>query len=176
MTELFHVQILRKGSPTRVERWMRENVEARCGVAGVDWKKGGGGSVHSGVSMHLHSWDLPLSACHSFGQGRSPEMPGSTDLPCLSAGPCADLQLCTQGANPCFWSEHTPHMSLLLSCPHWVPISPWSCLRAVSRSCSDLSKSLRLPAAAGYRVLVALWRTSVVLFPCRGVRFHLGSE
>ena len=27
-----------------------------------------------------------------------------------------------------------------------------------------------------YRALVAPWRTSVVSFPCRGVRFHLGGE
>ena len=29
--------------------------------------------------------DLPLSAHHSFGQGRSPENPQSTDMPCLGA-------------------------------------------------------------------------------------------
>ena len=55
----------------------------QLGAIGVNRNGGGGG--HSGEFMCLHLRDLPLSARHSFGWGRSPETPVSRDLPCLSA-------------------------------------------------------------------------------------------
>ena len=118
--------------------------------------------------------------------------PASVDSPLLSSGdthhghPCqwichtwawgrTHIQWLAHGANSCFWRDHTPHCSLLLSLNLCLALSSqWSCLHAASHSCSDLSKSSRLPSGHGCRAPVAAWKTSVVLLPGRGVWFYLG--
>ena len=66
-----------------------EPVVGRLGAPGAN--RNGGGWGRSGVAGHLHSWDLPLSAHHSFGQGHSPENPQSTDMPQFRATPHLSL-------------------------------------------------------------------------------------
>ena len=152
-----------------------ESMGARCGVAGVEWTKGDGRGCYWNVHAPMFGGSAFLSASLLWVRmlTRSTQVDRSVTLECGAALIHSYVPL-----------VQVPGLGVtaLLTFPAPLSSPALGVNFSVEMLACGLTLKLRLiqvfVTSCGYvyRALVALCRTSVVLFPGRGVRFHLVGE